>query len=419
MTSSPPTQGQRGTASLVARDERPRTTPDAIGNRPSTARDRFFKALIAVETVIAVVLGAITIGQRSLWLDESVSATFARAGFHKVLQVFLTYDANMSLYNAMLVIWQHVGASEAALRSMSLLCVATTVPFVALIGRRLFGRTTGLVAGGIMSLSPFAVRYAQEARSYGLVMLLVTLSSYCLLRALDSGWTAYWLVYAIVAAAACYAQDFAVFVIVANVVVVALGPIPVKNRRAVVEAAGVFGLLLIPIGLASAEHGTGQIRWIKDPTIGSVKFQLVRLAGNRGLALIFGLLCLGTIVLGLRAWHVRRCRADAWPYAFVTAWWAVPIIGALVVSVLSTPIFISRYLSVALPWLALASAACVSRLPRPIGVVVLSLVVAASAVGIAHQYDRPNENFRDAEAYVARTAGTDDGIVICPTFDWT
>jgi len=258
-----------------------------------------------LQSVIAVVLGAITIGQRSLWLDESVSATFARAGFHKVLQVFLTYDANMSLYTAMLVIWQHVGASEAALRSMSLLCVATTVPFVALIGRRLFGRTTGLVAGGIMSLSPFAVRYAQEARSYGLVMLLVTLSSYCLLRALDSGWTAYWLVYAIVAAAACYAQDFAVFVIVANVVVVALGPIPVKNRRAVVEAAGVFGLLLIPIGLASAEHGTGQIRWIKDPTIGSVKFQLVRLAGNRGLALIFGLLCLGTIVLGLRAWHVR------------------------------------------------------------------------------------------------------------------
>jgi len=45
--------------------------------------------------------------------------------------------------------------------------------------------------------------------------------------------------------------------------------------------------------------------------------------------------------------------------------------------------------------------------------------IAASAVGIAHQYDRPNENFRDAEAYVARTAGTDDGIVICPTFDWT
>ena len=131
------------------------------------------------------------------------------------------------------------------------------------------------------------------------------------------------------------------------------------------------------------------------------------------------MLCLGTIVFGWRAWRVRRRLLDAWPYAFVTAWWSTPIIGALVVSVLSTPIFVSRYLIVALPGLALAAAAFVVRLPRPIGVVVVGFVVVASAFGIAHQYDRPNQDFRGAEAYIASAVGPDDGIVMCPYLDWT
>ena len=251
-------------------DERTRVETDfAVADR-ATSRDRLFFGLVVLEMVASLVLGAITIGQRSFWLDESVSGTLARAGFREVLENFLVTDATMSIYNTMLVVWRQFGTGDAFIRSLSLLCVAGTVPFVALVGRRLFGRTTGLVAAGIVSLSPIAVRYAQEARAYGVVLLLLTLSSYCLLRALDSGSTARWFTYAIVAAAACYAHNFALFVIVANVVVVALGPRPTVNRRSIAEAAGVFVLLLLPLGLATIEHGAAQIAWVEDPSLQKV-----------------------------------------------------------------------------------------------------------------------------------------------------
>ena len=72
------------------------------------------------------------------------------------------------------------------MRSLSAVFVAAAVYVVFLLGRRLAGSGTGLIAAFVLAVSPFAVKYGQEARGYALVMLLVA-TSLLFCRSLSSG----------------------------------------------------------------------------------------------------------------------------------------------------------------------------------------------------------------------------------------
>ena len=65
-----------------------RTRPaiPAANVRRSTRDDRVFFGVTAGETIVCLVLGAITIGRRSLWLDEAISATIARGGLRDAVE---------------------------------------------------------------------------------------------------------------------------------------------------------------------------------------------------------------------------------------------------------------------------------------------------------------------------------------------
>ena len=65
------------------------------------------------------------------------------------------------------------GSSNLAIRSLSGLFGLICLPLAFLIGRRRGGSLLGWIAVAVVSLSPFAVRYSDEARMYSLVMALV------------------------------------------------------------------------------------------------------------------------------------------------------------------------------------------------------------------------------------------------------
>ncbi|HET7452418.1 MAG TPA: glycosyltransferase family 39 protein [Thermoanaerobaculia bacterium] len=66
--------------------------------------------------------------------------------------------------------------SEAATRLPAVLGGTLTVPVAAALLARRAGRTAGIVTGILLAVSPFHVRYSQEARPYALGMLLLCLS---------------------------------------------------------------------------------------------------------------------------------------------------------------------------------------------------------------------------------------------------
>jgi mannosyltransferase len=138
---------------------------------------------------VPVVLGAIVaLGvvlrfvQRSpLWLDEALSVNIARLPVDDLLDA-LRHDGHPPLYYLILHYWMKLfGEGDSAVRALSGLLAVASLPLAWVAGRRLAGRSGARWALIVVALSPYWVRYATETRMYALVMLLV-LAGYLLVQ---------------------------------------------------------------------------------------------------------------------------------------------------------------------------------------------------------------------------------------------
>ncbi len=117
----------------------------------------------------------------SLWYDETFASrlklTFSLPGL-----AWIFYDTHPPLYNFLMLLWNHVfGESELSLRSLPFLCSLAAIVVTAGIARDIGGKQVALVAALMMALSGASVYYAQEARSYSLIILLFALMAKSLL----------------------------------------------------------------------------------------------------------------------------------------------------------------------------------------------------------------------------------------------
>ncbi len=206
---------------------------------------------IVLVTAMALVLRLVRLDFQPLWWDEGWSVYFAATDPGAMLRL-TAVDIHPPLYYLLLHVWiELVGAGPVAVRLLSVLIGVATVPLLYLAGRRLFGREVGLAAALLLAVSPFHVFYSQEVRMYGLVTLL-GVAALCFAcpggRAGGRWWV--WVGYVAAAAAALYAEYYAVFLILAlNVVVVlrwARGRRPVKELFSWLAAQAAVVVLYLP-----------------------------------------------------------------------------------------------------------------------------------------------------------------------------
>ena len=171
---------------------------------------------VALIAVLACALRLIHLSSRSLTLDEGFSLFLARADAATFVSRVWHSEFNMVLYYGLLRMWLHLGNSEFTARSLSVLCAVATIPVIYLVGVRLFGRAAALVACLLLAVHPFHLELSQQARSYPLVVLLVSLSSWYFLRMVDDASWTNCIPYAVVSAASIYSHFFAGLVILAN-----------------------------------------------------------------------------------------------------------------------------------------------------------------------------------------------------------
>lgn len=117
--------------------------------------------------LIGIVFRVISLNQ-SLWLDEATSVLVARnLSFADIVNKFSPGDFHPPLYYFLLKIWIGVfGATEVGARSLSVVLGSATIPVVFLIGRKLLGKETGLIAALFFATAPLHIYYSQEARMY-------------------------------------------------------------------------------------------------------------------------------------------------------------------------------------------------------------------------------------------------------------
>ena len=131
--------------------------------------DRLGHILLIIILLLALSLRAYHLDGQSLWADEGNSAALAGRSLAQIAHDS-AHDIHPPLYYWLLHGWTGLmGTSEIALRSLSAALGLALVWLTYLVGRRLHGQATGLLAAFLAAVNPFQVYYSQEARMYMLL----------------------------------------------------------------------------------------------------------------------------------------------------------------------------------------------------------------------------------------------------------
>ena len=122
------------------------------------------------------------------------------------------------LYYFIARLWmQKFGGSLIASRSLPALISLLSLPLIYVLGWQLFNsHLTALLATTFLALSPVEILFAQTARQYSLVTVLIIGSSILLLQALDSRSWKKWGLYSIISAIGLYTHLFFALTLIAQ-----------------------------------------------------------------------------------------------------------------------------------------------------------------------------------------------------------
>ena len=135
---------------------------------------------IGLLTLLAAFLRFYLIGNKTVWLDEAFSIWLARHPLWEMWGWLVRIDQHPPLYYTLLHGWIGLfGDLQGPVRGLSALCSTLAVPVFYMAVRRLIDQPTALIAAFILAISPFHIRFAQEARMYGLLTLAVAGALYC------------------------------------------------------------------------------------------------------------------------------------------------------------------------------------------------------------------------------------------------
>jgi uncharacterized membrane protein len=331
-------------------------------------------ALLAAITSLAAWLRLHALAAKSFWMDEGFTAACMRLDWRNLLRLLWRREANMALYYMLLRGWTLFGHSEAWYRGLSVLAAVATLPALFALGRRLFGAPAGFAAALLLAVNAYHVRYSQEARSYSLLVFLVTLASYFLVRAVEAGRSRDWKAYVAASTMAVYAHFFGVLLLAAHWVSLRAAPIltaasenrtpgagatgPLVSQPEYTQAVKRIGWFTLPVWIFIATTGAGVISWIRRPGLPELHEFFEQLTGNGGpwLLGLYAACSLLALVAAVQTWLRSGRSPESWHYALVLAWAAVPLLITLLVS-LVRPVFLPRYLIISLPAFALLAAA--------------------------------------------------------------
>jgi len=387
--------------------------------RKGASRQRLTCVVVFGLFATALALRLFRIGSPDLWLDEAYSGVVSladRAEFFTLLRT----DTAPPLYYLVLRVWTAVfGHSEAGLRSLSAVAGALTAALAYLVARRA-SEAAGIAAGILLALTPLHVHYSQEARTYGLLLLLLLGAIACLLRAVDAGGPArrrWWAAYAALGAAALWMHTFAAFALAAApVAALRRGPRAALEAALATLAAGLTILPLLPQSIAQSR--TAEADWMGDvfrsipPALAIPRtlevftpgalfppYAQFRFGAPLWRPAVF-ILCAAVLISGV--WVALRdmggrdsrradlggrgsCRAVAWTgLAFLF----VPLLLLWAVSFVKPLYVLARYDIVALPGFALLVGAGVAALPRSGRALVALLAIVLAAGSLSKHYAR-------------------------------
>ncbi|HEV3319710.1 MAG TPA: glycosyltransferase family 39 protein [Solirubrobacteraceae bacterium] len=266
---------------------------------------------LAALTILAAVLRLATLGEQSFWYDEAFTPVHVlHPSLWATLRSVVHTENTPPLWYV--IAWADarvLGTGEYALRLPSALAGIATVPVAWAIGRELTARrATAIAMAAFVAVNPLLVWYSQEARAYGLFVLLAALAMLCFLRALHRPTRGRLAVFALTGSLALLSHYFAVFLLIPMVLWLVWAH--ADRLRAVgpaLAALVLVGLALTPLISAQGGHGTQWIgQWALSSRLQAIpQYYLTDYYGaalGHGIELLLALPILAGLGLGL--WRV-------------------------------------------------------------------------------------------------------------------
>jgi mannosyltransferase len=279
----------------------------------------------------------------------------------------------------------------------------------------------GIIAVALISCNAYSVRYAQEARSYSLFLLLATLASAFFVGCVQEPSRQNRRRYVLTSVLAVYAHFYALLLIAAHVLSSGL-----RGRKSDSETGFrpslrktwlVIGVAVIPVLVFVGKTGAGPIRWISRPGAHDLLGFFEHLAGNAGLPLLLLYAAAGlAAVLPLKSWLLKTGASwEVWRIQFLLTWLLFPIALCVLLS-LGRPVFLGRYFIFCLPPLILLAAAGLANLRKPwmlavclAAMLLLSLQGTFSYYG--HDFDLQRDDSQAAANYISAHSQPGDAIL--------
>jgi mannosyltransferase len=411
------TQGVRESADAARRDA---SGDDARvpGTPLADLADRAMRVPWLWPALLTLIIGSYQLGRPELWRDELSSWTFATRPVPDLFATVRHTDAAQLPYYLLLHYWiAAFGDSAVVMRSLSVLAMAGAAACVTLAGRRLAGSRAGLLAGLVFAVVPSVSRFAQEIRPYALEILVATLATLLLLRAIDQPGVRRWAAYGACLAVLGYVDLVALALVTGHAAGVGLRWWRDRDKRLLWFGPAVLAGLAacLPLAVVSWGEAGGQVGWIPRPrlTLSAFSFFARNLFFSTSVAAAF-------ILLAILAWTADRQAA-----AFATALALLPVAAVWLVSQGAHSYFFPRYLLLTVGGWAILAGVGLARVDvraAAVVVVVLALLGAGDQQVIrsagAHNWAFypvgsyvVYPDYAGAAALIAREARAGDGIV--------
>jgi mannosyltransferase len=347
------TRTETALADVRRRDVAPSPVRPEVAADPAPRRSVRVRLSRLVPSLVPALLMALVsawqLADPVLSWDEIATVDVATRTTSQIWRLSQTIDAAVTPYYFFMHAWTSVfGISEWALRAPAWLAMVATAGLVGEWGRRVLTPAAGLLGGLLFALVPNSSRYAQEARVYAIAGMLFVLATLLLYRALDRPRARTFALYGVCVALLGTSHLVALVTLGGHALVVGLHWHRTRQLRTVLAwltATACAAVALAPLALAGAGQMQAQIGWIYGPpTFDDLLAAPGKVVGSVGVAwLLVGLALPAT-------WRSSQRVAE------LAALAVLPVAVLAIAAWLGQPLWVPRYMLVAIPSLTLLAA---------------------------------------------------------------